>query len=325
MTTSLSQQQRILVSLLSAGIASSAGLAAQAPQWQIAAGGTMAFEVASVKPSSGSFSPPAFPLDNSDAYRPTGGRFHADFPLTVYIQFAYKYRYTTDQMQSAIAHLPKWVANDRFTIDARAPVNATKDQMRLMMQSLLADRFQLAVHFDTQEVPVFFLTYVKAGKMGPKFRLHSDGPPCDPPGTPPAKNSDIYPPICDVYMMNILQNGMRRTGSRNTTMALLADSLSSTGRLGRPVLDRSGIGERVDFMIEWAPDPDGPSDGVSGSKTARSGGPDIASPAAPAAATDLQAASFLQALREQLGLKLEAGKGPIQLLVIDKVERPSEN
>src|SRR5260370_1020942 len=113
------------------------------PPWQTAAGGKMAFGVASVRPSPPTFSPPSFPLDPAHAYRPTGGRFKADFPLTVYIQFAYKYRFAPEQMQAMLAHLPKWVASDRFTIEARGPANATKDQMRLMMQSLLAERFKL--------------------------------------------------------------------------------------------------------------------------------------------------------------------------------------
>ena len=73
------------------------------------------------------------------------------------------------------AHLPKWVITDRYSIDARAAGNPTKDQMRLMVQSLLADRFQLAAHFATQEVPVFALTVVKDGKLGPKLIAHADG------------------------------------------------------------------------------------------------------------------------------------------------------
>src|SRR5580692_11435398 len=66
--------------------------------WQIAAGGKMAFEVASIRPSDpGKFTPPAFPLDAGDAYASTGGRFSADFPLSVYITFAYKLSPTPEQ------------------------------------------------------------------------------------------------------------------------------------------------------------------------------------------------------------------------------------
>src|SRR5437016_7666798 len=76
------------------------GQSSAAPEWQIAAGGKMAFEVASVKPDPGQFRPPNFPLDAGDAYRPVGGRFSADFPLTTYITFAYKLSPTPDQRQA---------------------------------------------------------------------------------------------------------------------------------------------------------------------------------------------------------------------------------
>ena len=70
----------------------------------------------------------------------------ADFPLQVHIEFAYKMMPSREQTETMLAHLPKWVTTDRFIIQAKAEGNPTKDQMRLMMQSLLADRFKLAVH-----------------------------------------------------------------------------------------------------------------------------------------------------------------------------------
>jgi uncharacterized protein (TIGR03435 family) len=274
-------------------------------EWQIAAGGKMAFEVASVRLDQGPFTPPNFPLDAGDAYAATGGRFTADFPLTVYIQFAYKFRFTQEQLQSALAHLPKWVATDRFRIQATAEGNPTKDQMRLIMQSLLADRFHLAVHFETQRVPVLALTLVKPGQLGPKLRPHSEGPPCDDSAT------SIFPPRCNVYALSVKADRSRQLGSRNTTMELLAASLPSLGNLGRPVLDQSGLTGRFDFVLEWAPEPARPSHADA--------------PADAPAASDPQGPTFLQALHDQLGLKLEATNGRIPVLVIDHVERPSEN
>jgi len=126
--------------------------------------------------------------------------------------------------------LPKWLATERFAIEARVDGegNPTKDQMRLMMQSLLADRFKLAVHFETEEVPVFALTLLKPGKLGPKLRLHADGPPCDArvPGDPPANGalaggSEVFP-----------------------SMAALADFLSRF--VGRPVVDKAGITDKIE-------------------------------------------------------------------------------
>ncbi len=110
------------------------------------------------------------------------------------------------------AHLPKWIftrwyddAPGRYAIEARASTTPTKDQIRLMMQSLLADRFQLKVHFENQETEVLALTPVKPGKMGPKLRPHSEGPPCTRfygPQTQGGKPLDasVYPPMCEFTM-----------------------------------------------------------------------------------------------------------------------------
>jgi bla regulator protein BlaR1 len=272
--------------------------------WQKAAGGKMAFEVASVKKSSGSFVPPAFPLDEGDAFRPTGGLFHADFPLTVYIQFAYKYRPTQEQTQALLAHLPKWVATDRFTIQARAEGSPTKDQFRLMMQSLLADRFKLELHFETREAPIFGLTLIKPGKLEAKLRRHAEGPPCDAAAEP--ASAELFPQVCDVYAMTMGPSGAR-LGSRNTTMDLMASSLAGPGRLGRPVVNQTGLSGKFDFVIAWTPEPD------------------IRRPVDKDTIPDTPGTTFLEALREQLGLKLEATRGPIKILVVDHVESPSEN
>jgi uncharacterized protein (TIGR03435 family) len=225
----------------------------------------MAFEIASIKPDPGPFRPPNFPLDPGDAYRPVGGRFAADFPLLTYITFAYKLSLTADQRQSMLAHLPDWVAAERFDIQARAEGNPTKDQMRLMMQSLLAERFKLAVHFETQVLPVLAMVLVSPGKTGPKLRPHSEGVPCEatPPTNgplpPPARDSAAFPPVCDTYMMTMYPNKLARAGSRNTTMALLAGALPGLGRLDHPVVDQTALSGRFDFSIEFAPEPNQPA------------------------------------------------------------------
>jgi uncharacterized protein (TIGR03435 family) len=266
----------------------------------------MAFEVASIKPGRGG-ALPLFPLDAGDAYAPTGGRFFANFPLWAYIQFAYKIWPTEQQRREALAHLPEWAA-ESFTIEAQAEGNPTKDQMRLMMQSLLADRFKLAVHFETRVVPVFALTLVNPGKLGPKLRPHAEGPPCDnagwrQPAPRIASDADVFPPVCDAFMMRSRASTL--VGSRNTTMALLAGALPSLGSLSRPVVDQTGMSGRFDFTIEWLFE---------------------SAVVAPfRAEPDLPGPAFLDALREQLGLKLESMTGPVQILVIDSVDKPSEN
>lgn len=111
------------------------------PAWQTAAGGKMTFEVASVKLSKPDVQQhSSFSLNVDDSSSQNGGLVTANLPLVDYIKFAYKLWLTRDQRQAMLAHLPKWVAADRFEIQARAEGDPTNDQLRLMMQSLLADR-----------------------------------------------------------------------------------------------------------------------------------------------------------------------------------------
>jgi uncharacterized protein (TIGR03435 family) len=103
------------------------------------------------------------PLGPGDVYPPNGGVFSGtNVPLISYIYFAYKV--TGSQFQLLLPHLPKWVLTDRFDIEARANGNPTKDQMRMMMQSLLADRFKLSMHYETQELPAFALVLANPEK-----------------------------------------------------------------------------------------------------------------------------------------------------------------
>lgn len=281
-----------------------------APQWQIAAGSKMAFEVASVK--RGTFVPPSFPLDGSDAFTPTGGRFLANFPLVTYIMFAYKVYPAPDQRQAMVARLPAWVNTDRFTIEAKAEGNPTKDQFRLMMQSLLSDRFKVAIHFEIQQGPMFALTLVKPGKLGPRLRPHDEGPPCDAPAAPPAGGADGWPPTCASYGVGLAPDRTHlRGGWRNTTMADLAQALASTGTATLPVVDRTGLSGRYDLLIEYTPE----STDAAGTNLLTIMG----------VQPDPQGPTYLDAMRDQLGLKLESIKGPIQVLVIDHVETPTEN
>jgi uncharacterized protein (TIGR03435 family) len=259
----------------------------QAQDWEKAAGGKKAFDVASVKPDAGPFRPSNFPLGTGDAFRPVGDRFSADLPVFGYITFAYKVK-----LLSAIGRgrgsadirkamqMPEWAMADRYAIEARADEISTKDQMRLMMQSLLAERFGLKVHFEERTFPAFALELVNPGRTGPKLRPHSEGVPCD---ETPAKVDflKLFPPVCDSLSYFMMSN--------------------------RPMVDRTGLEGRYDFTVEFASEPNG--------------GP---LPASDAAA-DLPGPTFVQALRDQLGLKLESVKADIRLLVIDHIERPSGN
>jgi uncharacterized protein (TIGR03435 family) len=270
-----------------------------APDWKTAAGGKKSFDAASVKLDTGEFRPPSFPLDNGNAFK-LGGHFSADFGVITYVQFAYKTHFTQQQMRAMQASLPKWVFSDRYAIEAKADGLPTKDQMRLMVQSLLSVRFQLAVHFETQETAVFALTLVKPGKPGPKLRRHSEGPPCeDSPAT-------AFPPECYVQMLT-MKGSELQSGSRATTMDQLAEAIPAMGKLDRPVVDRTGMSGEVDYEIEFVRDAN-PNEPPSANPPPADPGP-----------------TFLEAVREQLGLKLEPAKAPLRVLLIDHIERPSEN
>lgn len=273
------------------------------PGWETAAGSTMKFDVASLKIASGGFRPPNFPLDAGDAYVNTGGRFLARFPLSAYIGFAYKLILTEEQRASMLADLPKWVSTEVFDIEAKAPTaTPTKDQMRLMMQALLAERFHLQMHFEAREVPVYELALAKPGKLGPKLHPHGQGPSCD--TAPPA---DFFPGRCNLMGMLPRPNGARIGGARDVTMTYLAEALPSLNGLGRPVIDKTGLNGTFDFTFEWTQDTNN----------------GLTSDTKPATLTE--SPGFEEALREQLGLRLKASKAEVQVPVIDHIEHPSEN
>lgn len=165
-----------------------------APDWEEAAGGRMTFDSASITQSKARVpwpwgTGPMGPLDNDGR-----GFGQIGYLVSDYIEFAYKLWLTPSQRQSLRAQLPKWATAERFDIQARRAGHATKDQKRLMMQSLLADRFKLAVHFETRQVPEFALVLLNSGKSGPQLQPHPENascpaPPCPrtslPTGSPP--------------------------------------------------------------------------------------------------------------------------------------------
>jgi uncharacterized protein (TIGR03435 family) len=311
----------LVLPMIVGAVSAPAFQAQDTPDWQTKAGGGMAFEAASVKRSTEKQpGPQSMPLDAGDRYYPMGGYFRADVPLWSYVQFAYKLWYPAEEQKKEIARLPKWVTTDHYTIEARAAGKPSKDQFRLMVQSVLADRFKLAAHFETREAPVLALTLAKAGKLGPKLIAHADGSPCGDPAAPigsvPAgliggkddAGPENYPPMCDSLVMIRLPNGAMLAGYRNASMDQLTGSLSGIIGLGQTLIDRTGLSGRFDFTLAWAPEPK--AEPPSGAMT---------TPPEPLGSTPGQA------LRDQLGLKLEAARAAVRILVIDRVERPSEN
>lgn len=285
----------------------------QAQDWEKAAGGRKAFDVASVKLDSGPFRPSNFPFGARDASGPVGDRLSADFPVFTYITFAYKEGLRSASGDGAgpadirkAMQMPEWLMTDRYSIEARADGISTKDQMRLMMQALLAERFGFKAHFEERSFPAFAIELVNPGRMGPKLKPHSEGVPCN---EKPAKVdfSKLFPPVCGGLAYFMMPNRVEKGGSRDTTLAEMAEGLPGIGGMDRPMVDRTGLEGRYDFTIEFAPEPN------------------AVAAAASEAASDPAATTFRQALREQLGLKLESVKADIRILVIDHIERPSGN
>jgi uncharacterized protein (TIGR03435 family) len=260
----------------------------------------LAFDVASVRQNKSGDKPESnFPLGPGDMYAQTGGVFSAsDQTLITYIAFAYKL--TISQAETVRQHLPEWVMSDRFDIEARTELpDPTKDQMRAMMQTLLADRFQLKAHEEARQLPVFGLVLAKAGRMGPQLAVHAADASC--------QTSAQLAACGGLTLLPASVSGHLHVAAHGVTMGFLARSLTGMGGLDRPVVDETGLGGRYDFDVEYARD-------TFGADTAASGLP--AEAAGP---------TFLEALKEQLGLRLAAQKGPVQVVVVDAVERPSAN
>jgi uncharacterized protein (TIGR03435 family) len=277
----------------------------------------MAFDVASVRPNkSDAQASSRFPLGPGDAYQNGGTLSASNQPLIVYLRFAFKLG------QGDLLGLPGWVYRDRFDIDARVQGNPTKDHMRLMMQSVLADRFKLVTHTETQTKAVLNLVLAKAGRTGPQLRAHPENGPCatasktiSPVEAPlvrpaaPSSTSGVQLqeiPCGSAGATRAGASNRAQLGGRSVTIGKIAGLLTNpfTG-VDRPVLDRTGLAGTFDFSLEWSP------------------APDLAQPPSPQ--LDDTGPTFLEALQEQLGLRLKPATGPVKVLVVDHVEQPSPN
>jgi uncharacterized protein (TIGR03435 family) len=271
---------------------------AQAPAQAPDPNAPLTFEAASVKPNKSG-------VQGSSIRRFPGGRLQAtNMPLRALITFAY-------QLQPfQLVEDPAWIRNDTFDIVAKMegdppPVmpGTGPDPHMVAMRTLLAERFKLAVHRETRQMDIYELVLARPdGKLGPALKPTTQdcaammaaargGPP---PGPPPGPNSPV---VC----------GMRGLPGRLVAgampMSLLASNLS--GQVQRIVVDRTGLSGAWDFEITFAPErPLNPPPGVE----------------FPAA--DPNAPSLFTAMQEQLGLKLQSARGPVEVLVVERVEQP---
>jgi uncharacterized protein (TIGR03435 family) len=191
----------------------------------------------------------------------------------------------------AISGGPAWTDSDRYDILASTPgdVQPNLDEQMAMLRKLLTDRFQLTFHREPKELPIYAITVAKGG---PKLKESTALP-----GTLPELINVVYPE--EKGGVHIL------LPARNATVVQFAAMMQRTV-LDRAVVDQTGLSGTYDFDLEWTPD-----ESQFGGNLPRS--------------VESTKPSLFTAMQEQLGLRLEATKGPVQALVIDRVERPSEN
>jgi uncharacterized protein (TIGR03435 family) len=272
------------------------------------------FEVASVRENkSDSKAASNFPLDRGDVYYPTGGVFSAtNQSFVAYLIFAYKVN-VSEFRGGLMRRLPKWAITDKFDIIARAESQKpTKDEMRLMLQSLLEDRFKLKVRREKQQMPVFGLYLMKPGKTGPQLKPHDPISSCSAPLPVPTKEIPVatmvglWPPNCGDGTEIRSSKYRLREGGRDMTMSAIADWLTGSGESDRPILDQTGLNGTFDFILEFDPESLG-REGIS------------------VAPRDDSGPTFTEAIKEQLGLQVKKEDGLVSIFVIDNVEYPSSN
>ena len=224
---------------------------------------TPAFEVAAIKVSKTS--------DNSSHSRTTDGRIMMD-NLTLKQIILQAYRLKEYQLTGG----PNWLDTDRFHIDAKAESKVKSEQLMMMLQNLLAERFQLVAHRQKKEMAAYALVVAKGGPKAMK--------------------------LSEVSGSNTNSNGLKLT-AHPASMEILAAFLSR--QVDMPVVDETDLKGNFDFTLEWS--------------TERM------QQKADADGTALAVPTLFAALPQQLGLRLESRKVPIDILVIDRAEKPSEN
>jgi uncharacterized protein (TIGR03435 family) len=268
-----------------------------APQSADAPNETFSYDVASIKPEkSGSM---MFRVLNT----PDG------FSATSTVQMIIRVAYGIEDNQ--ISGAPGWVSSEKYEVEAKMD-QATADKLKKlgqaqvepmrqhMLQTLLADRFKLTVHRETKELPIYSLVVAKGGS-----KLHE------------AKPGDTYPNGIKAPDGRSAPTGahlMRMGRGELTAQSLGMEQIAHllTQQTGRTVVDNTGLKGNYDFTLHWTPDQstptlNGPGAGPDSSTSSESG------------------PSIFTAIQEQLGLKLESQKGSVEILVIDHVEKPSEN
>lgn len=193
---------------------------------------------------------------------------------------------------------PAWIDSDRFDIVATAPGNPTRDQVVAMAKAMLAERFKLVVHNESRPLPVYALVMARPdGRLGPNLRRSTAN--CDlsttpgAPPTPPPPPEPLAGQTISACGTNTAPGILRAGG-----IQLEAFTRNMAGAAGRIIVDKTGLTGRFDMVMTFNQD-------------AANTAPDLP--------------TLFAAVQEQLGLKFEAQTAPVDVLVIDSAEKPSEN
>jgi bla regulator protein BlaR1 len=195
-------------------------------------------------------------------------------------------QYAYDVQPSQVTGGPAWVSTSRFQVDARTDPTTTPAQMRAMVRHMLAERFALKAHTDVRERPIYRMVVAsRDGKLGPSIYRIDDAE---------CGGSNLQP--CDLAAWS---GGMTSSGMGLQQLAVALFNASQTTGVDRPVIDQTGLAGMFGFTLMF-----------SSFNTVAQVSDDP---------------SIFVALREQLGLKLEPARGPVERLVIDSVEQPTPN
>lgn len=234
---------------------------------------------------------------------------------------------------------PDWLDSERYDVLAKVPAGATKEQARLMMQSLINERFHMKLHHESREMK---LDELVVGKNGPKLKESTIDPkeaaemPKGPPPAPPKPDKNGFPQMERAGMLIMIRpasNGSltARMSAKGQTMGALVGVLSN--ELRHPVVDKTGLAGIYDFNLEYAPEgmpggmlpPPPPGGGPAGGGGLIAPGGGNPGPGGGESAGE-PAPVLAAALQQQLGLRLESKKGPVDVLVIDSADKtPTEN
>ena len=277
----------LLVAVLAAFCQPNVAQSQAAPQAAKAAAKVPEFEVASIKPNASGLGVMRF-MFTPDGFSAT------NISLDFLVSNAYGIS------QDLISGGPNWIASSRYDVEAKVAGADVAEwhsldlsQRNSMLQPLLADRFKLKVHKETKLRPIYELVIAK---NGPKLKEAK-------PGDTGTKGASRFS-----------RPGMTLIARQGMPIAMLADRLSET--LHRTIVDKTGLTGKYDIVLEWASE-DGPAPMPPGP-----GGDHRGADSAPPPDSG---PSIFTAIQEQLGLKLQSTKGPVETLVIDHVEQLSEN